>query len=46
MEFCCTCNENGKDSKGLAMMTLGIAVLFALKLVKIQTTDRQVFACM
>jgi len=46
MEFCCTYSEKCKVSKGLAMITLGIAVFFALKLVKIQTANRQVFACM
>jgi len=46
MEFCCNYNEKCKVSKGLVMITLGIAVLFALKLVKIQTVNRQVFACM
>jgi len=46
MEFCCTYNEKCKVSKNLAMTTLGIAVLFVLKLVKIQTANRQVFTCM
>jgi len=46
MEFCFTYNEKCKVSNGLVMITLGIAILFALKLVKIQTVNRQVFCCM
>ena len=46
MEFFCTYNEKCKVSKGLVMITLGITVFFALKLVKIQTANGQVSTCL